>query len=651
MTKNTVKAKAGTLNLLKDVSGSIMPISAVAMVVLAGMVGGGVDMSRAYMVQNRLQNACDSGVLAGRRAVDANGFTTAAKDRAETFFETNFDETNEGVNSTAFSATSPDNGNSVVGTASTNLDTVIMRLFNYDEIPLSVDCQASMSVGNSDVVMVLDVTGSMGWDLDGTQDRIDALQDAMKSFYDTVSASAAGGNSRIRYGFVPYSSGVNVGQLLINEDPTYIVNNHTIQSKEPVFEETEVNTFSGWDTPYTTTDSGAGNYDYNSWYYHTGSYRNRNSCRSAEPSDTSWTNSGGSTSSTGSPYINASGQRVTEQVTSQTQTRTEYTCTKVSRRNWWVIRRTVERDLEDTVYSIEDPIYTTTTTTTFDRWNYTAVDYDTLLFKTFASVNTPTGPDGANEASTWDGCIEERDTTPAASFSFNKIVGVTPDSAKDLDIDSAPTSDDSTKWKPMWGQVSYGRENSSGYLTNSSESEYGYKTSYYCPRQSQLLTSMSEADFDAYADSLVPSGSTYHNIGMLWGARLASPQGIFADNVNTAPSNGGDVARHIIFMSDGEMSTNYSIHTAYGIEWHDRRVTANGYDNNNSRHTSRFLVACEAAKAKGIRVWVIAFATGLTDDLESCASDDSAFPAASAAQLNSAFQEIAKDVGELRITQ
>ncbi|MEP4783718.1 MAG: pilus assembly protein TadG, partial [Erythrobacter sp.] len=346
----------------------------------------------------------------------------------------------------------------------------------------------------------------------------------------------------------------------------------------------------------------------------------------------------------------------TETTTSQEQTRTEYGCYRAGRRNHWVIRRTVTRTTSDIVYSIEDPVYTTTTTSSFSNWNHKAVDYDTSAFKTFASVNTPTGSNGTDEASTWEGCIEERDTVRQSTFSWNALLGLTPSNAYDLDIDSAPTSDDATKWKPLWSQVSYRRTNGSNdySIVDVAESENGFATHgewAACPSEAQLLTTMTEGEFDAYADGLQPGGATFHNIGMIWGARLASPEGIFATNVNAAPANGGDVARHIIFMSDGAMFPNERVYSSYGIEGHDKRVTEDGISERSARHTARFTTACAIAKSKGIRVWVIAFDTGLTPDLENCASDDSAFPASSAAQLNEAFQEIAKDVGELRITQ
>lgn len=159
--------------------------------------------------------------------------------------------------------------------------------------------------------------------------------------------------------------------------------------------------------------------------------------------------------------------------------------------------------------------------------------------------------------------------------------------------------------------------------------------------------------FDEYADALpvTAAGSTWHDIGAIWGGRISSPDGIFADIVNKAPKNGGQVARHLIFMTDGEMNADNQVYSSYGIEFHDKRTTTDGATNADIIHTSRFLAVCEAIKSKGIRLWVIAFGTTLTPSLTKCASTQSAFAAADATELNSQFQKIAKQVGELRITQ
>ncbi|WP_235901058.1 pilus assembly protein TadG-related protein [Pontixanthobacter aquaemixtae] len=636
-----------------------MPMAAIGMIAMAGMVGGGVDVSRAYMVQNRLQNACDAGVLAGRRAVDDDGFDTQAKAQADRYFDTNFDQTTEGTTATTFTPTTPDGGNSVEATATTQLSTMVMRLFGFSQFNLSVNCSASMSVGNSDVMMVLDTTGSMDWTIGGstTSDdslrRITYLRAAMKDFYDTVAAAQSGGNSRVRYGFVPYSQSVNVGQLLYDEDPSYIVDSWTYQSREPVYDVEETTTTTGWEPPVYTSSEGYTDTSSGSWYYYDGvRYRDSDDCEDDKPNDTSWANHGGSNTST-SQEINSAGQRVTTTTTSQEQRRTDYACYRYRSNRYYIIYRTQERSYDQNSIATEDPITTTTSTTVFDKWNYTPVTYDTSTYKTFSAVTTPTGTDGAAQSSTWAGCIQERDTVAQDTFSYSSVNGITPQAAYDLDIDTEPNGSAGRKWRPLWPEISYYRTTSSSnrYYSSANSSDYGDKTSEACPVAAQLLTVMSESEFDAYADSLDPQGSTYHDIGMIWGARLSSPDGIFQSNVLSSAANGGAVARHIIFMTDGQMSTNTGSQTAWGVEWHDRRVTDDGSSNNNDRHSARFLAVCEAAKAKGIRVWVIAFASALTTNLESCASADSAFPAASASQLNSAFQEIAKDVGELRVVQ
>jgi len=644
-----------------DQVGSLLPMAAAGLFVVAAVVGGGLDISTAYKAQNRLQAACDAGVLAGRRAVGDDGFDSDAQAEARAFFNTNYDPNKQRSSNVVFTPTSPDNGNTVEATASSDVETAIMSIFGYDEIDISVDCSASMGVGNSDVVMVLDSTGSMGWRLTtGGPTKLSMLQDAMKNFYDTLESSTAGGSARIRYGFVPYSQSINVGHLL-EED--WIVDDMDIQSREAQYETVteETDEISHYEDPVYSSSSG----ESSTWLIardllNADEYRRRRDCRNDLPSNTSWSDYGSASSET-ETEINSQGQEVTTTTTTQLQTRETYTCIRVrdgGRRYWAPQYSRYARNKYDYDVATRDPVYVTVETTEFSHFLYKAVNYDVSSFKLFNAVNTPTGSDGEDVTSTWRGCIEERDTVASGSIGYNSVSGITPSEAYDLDIDSVPTSDDATKWRPMWGNVSYYRTEfvstwRGGYwdLSSRDESENGGQASSRCPYEAQLLTEMSEAAFDNYADSLIATGNTYHDLGILWGARLSSPQGLFASNVNAAPANGGNVSRHLIFMTDGSMQPSVAVQSAYGIEFHDKRVTDDGSDDHTSRHNDRFLALCEAVKAKGIRLWVIAFATGLTDELVTCASDQSSFLAENASELNTAFQEIAKEVGELRITQ
>jgi Flp pilus assembly protein TadG len=608
--------------LLRSAQGNVLPLAAVGMLLCAALVGGGIDMSRAYRAKNRLQSACDSATLVGRRAVTTNGFDDTARTQANIYFTTNFDDSTLETTNTSFTPTTPDNGNTVTATASTELKLAVMKVFGFQKFALSVSCQASMGVGNSDVVMVLDTTGSMTTAL-GSGTRISALRTAMKNFYTTVKNASAGTNARIRYGFVPYSTTVNVGRLLNATDPTYLVDAMTIQSRQAVQVGATYTLDRNVTQASTQNDST--------------SYSTQTNCQNALGS-TPWVNNGAATTrSTSNKLDNGRGNQTwTTTPVRQPQTHMVYTDCYKSGSNYYRHYYVETKNLD---------------TRQDWKWAYQPVSYDVSSYKTFASVSTNTADYGAADASTWSGCIEERGSTNAASFSYNSITGLSPSTALDLDVDSKPTSNDNSKWRPMWPDVAFHRTDSSGNNLNGSPSDYGYQVSSYCPYKAQLLAEMTQSDFNAYADALSAQGSTYLDIGMVWGGRLSSPTGIFADNVNIAPANGGEVSRHIIFMTDGIMEPDSNIQSAWGIEYHDRRVTSDGSSNDTSRHTSRFRAICDEIKAKGIRIWAISFTAGSNADLSYCASANSYYNASDAAALDTAFQEIAKQVGELRLTQ
>jgi hypothetical protein len=158
-------------------------------------------------------------------------------------------------------------------------------------------------------------------------------------------------------------------------------------------------------------------------------------------------------------------------------------------------------------------------------------------------------------------------------------------------------------------------------------------------------------NFVSAANGFVPNGGTYHDIGMIWGARFISPRGIFEDDNEAAP-NGDAIARHIVFMTDGELAPNpTSIYNSYGIEWWDRRVTDDGATSTaETRHAARFQAACRQAREENISVWVVAFGTDITQNMIVCASPGRAYSAASSDELNTAFQEIAQRIAALRLT-
>lgn len=584
----------------RDVAGNTIAIVAAAMIPLVAMIGSGVDMSRAYMVESRLQQACDAGVLAGRKQMEATGWNSTASNAATDYFEVNYQEDYLGSQNLTFTPTNPSGTTVVQGVASVDVPTAIMHFFAIDEFDVSVSCEADVNMGNTDVTFVLDTTGSMVCPSDAdpsacsgyigthgivegrsygsysTTSRLSALESAVENFYTTLDTAVGSASTRVRYGFVPYTGTVNVGYLL---NPSWIADSHNYQSVERVT--TTTTTPAGWEVHYTSSSIPQGSCGYYSGTWH--------------------------------------GTRIYGS---------------------WVSGQCVFRDWHSASTS-------TSTTTELKQRTLNVSSY-----KTGASVADPTGIRGGSF--TWDGCIEERQTTPATSFSYNSSAdSITPAAALDLDIDSAPTASDSTKWKPYWPEVVAYR------AMNTTTASGGSWSQTSCPHSAALLATYANVTaVSNYLDNLVADGGTYHDIGLLWGARISSPTGIFSTNVNATPSNGNAVDRHIIFMTDGTLDPGDSYYHAYGVERHDGRITgmqtstssSDVIDQQKANINSRIAALCSAIKGKGIRLWVVAFNTALTSQLTSCASPNSSFTADNSAELNSRFQSIAENIADLRLT-
>ncbi len=141
------RLRLGATKLLRDQRGNAFMLTAAAIVPVIGIVGSAVDIGRAYMTQLRLQQACDSGVLAGRRAMASGTYTDAAKAEASKMFNFNFPEQNYGSTGISFSSQAP-NASDVVGSASAVLPTALMYMFGKDEFRLSAACTAKLEISN-----------------------------------------------------------------------------------------------------------------------------------------------------------------------------------------------------------------------------------------------------------------------------------------------------------------------------------------------------------------------------------------------------------------------------------------------------------------------------------------------------------------------
>jgi hypothetical protein len=167
---------------------------------------------------------------------------------------------------------------------------------------------------------------------------------------------------------------------------------------------------------------------------------------------------------------------------------------------------------------------------------------------------------------------------------------------------------------------------------------------------------------EAAVGALIATGGTYHDIGMVWGARMISAGGVFGSR-NPNEYNGFPVRKHIIFMTDGLMCPNQVAYSAYGVEAGQRRITTPGadlstncddpnkYTSYQQTHNRRMDIICNGAKAMGVHVWVVSFEAPLAGSLLNCADPGRAFEAADEAELLEQFKNIGKSIASLRIVE
>jgi Flp pilus assembly protein TadG len=237
--------------LIRDQKGNAMAIFAAALVPLTVVIGSGLDLSFAYMAKAKLQNACDAAVLAGRQSMTGTVWATANKDEADKFFDFNFPEGTLGTTNLVFNVNQNANDAAeILGTASATVPTSLMFIFGYDNIPVVASCDAKRDQGHNDVMLVLDVTGSMNNAPSiGGDTKIVRLRNGAAGLYRALQDTT--NTTTTRFGIMPYSHTVNVGRSLRNRD---IIKEQLYASGEYTYQYCDTNGYYIWDCVETVTE-------------------------------------------------------------------------------------------------------------------------------------------------------------------------------------------------------------------------------------------------------------------------------------------------------------------------------------------------------------------------------------------------------------
>ncbi len=727
--QNTTRIRSFLSRLRSDTAGNVIALMAAAVVPTVGLVGGGLDMSRIYLVQTRLQAACDAGTLMGRRVMGANNWDAnsyKARTEAERIFNMNFENGAYGTEPVkkSFSET----GGNVSGTASAVVPMTLMRVLGSEEREITVTCASEMRIPDSDVMFVLDTTGSMGGAANnGTitttnPSKINGLKVATQCFYEILTqrnipevSPAACGNtsdptltdsniSQIRFGFVPYSINVNVGRLLPLD---YIADTWEYQSRKANWTNVNQYTFvygtegAKIQTTQTTTPttgawiSATQNLTQGSkTFLQTVSGNKGLDCTKISVPTNVVANTPGSWAQVApapaTPVHPQASIRKYYQMTATTSTtawRYLEDKTPVSKnQKCYLQQRTDTNSLTTSSYADTPVTWATIEKKVFSNWTYQKVPMNISGLKDEANkawrasvdlplrdndfLTTNAAERGTNVSIPWDGCILERETVRDPSSWYPIPAG-----AKDMDIDMVPdVNDPSTLWGPRLHRTLYERKvlasdggigstktlnavtptklDANGNVVLMSRAP-GDST---CPSPSRIYQTWDPAGFRGYVESLATNGNTYHDIGLLWGARLMSPNGIF----KTHNGEGNDlIQRHMIFMTDGDTVAHPESLTAYNYQFYDRLQTdpavAPVQSELNDLTDDRAAALCTAIKNMNVTLWVVSYGLGVSSaanaKLQACASPGRFYIATSTASLTTNFKAIAAQISALRLTQ
>lgn len=191
--------------VFKDQRGTSVVLFAAAVVPAFSSIGTGIDITRVMMARSKLTAAVDAAALAGGRV-----YYSASRDAdIESYFKANL--AGDLLGSTIDGPYSEDN--ETLGTlrvwASATVPTGFMRLVGVEDITVSTESVVSRKNAILDVVLAIDLSGSMLSSVPGEiQKRVDAAKAASKDLVEIIYGTPV--SNQVRVGIVPWGGKVNV---------------------------------------------------------------------------------------------------------------------------------------------------------------------------------------------------------------------------------------------------------------------------------------------------------------------------------------------------------------------------------------------------------------------------------------------------------
>ncbi|HUS98258.1 MAG TPA: TadE/TadG family type IV pilus assembly protein, partial [Hyphomicrobiaceae bacterium] len=178
----TAKLSAFSSRFSRNESGAVAIIFALTATIVLGMIGGAVDYGRWLSARTKTMNAIDTAVLAAGRVLQ---LSNASESQAIAVAQQYYNKNKSNLLNTANVTFSVENGNTVVGSSTSSVNTPFLSLVGVAALPVNTRAKAELAAsGNAgthiEISLMLDATGSM------SGSKIQDLKDAANDLVDIV---------------------------------------------------------------------------------------------------------------------------------------------------------------------------------------------------------------------------------------------------------------------------------------------------------------------------------------------------------------------------------------------------------------------------------------------------------------------------------
>jgi Flp pilus assembly protein TadG len=192
--------------LFRSEEGSNLAYTAFIIIPLIGAAGVGTDAGRGYLLRAKLSQALDAAALAGAHKTHSN---TEMEADVRQFFKANFPDGYMDATITGPTFSYDDEADTITVTASAKIPTTFMRVLGHDWITVSASTEVTRHTNYMDVVMSIDMSGSMASSAPGGGTRIEAARNAANELVSTLFGSQPD-SELLKIGVVPWNGKVNV---------------------------------------------------------------------------------------------------------------------------------------------------------------------------------------------------------------------------------------------------------------------------------------------------------------------------------------------------------------------------------------------------------------------------------------------------------